>query len=168
MTPFCLRVAVAGSIRRQKSEVKDVEIVAIPRLGAPKDLFGDEPRNLLYEWAQQMEQDQRIYWIKPGTEEVIRWRIKEDGKYWRGWLVKAEIKLDLFLTTTNTWGNTYLIRTGPAEFSARIVGKEAQRTGHSFRDGKLFNDLNQEVNCQEEADVFEALGISWIEPQARR
>lgn len=167
MQPFCQRVAIAGSIRRQKPEVKDIEIVAIPKFGAPKDLFGEEHRNLLFDWAHQIEREDKIHWIKPGTDEVIRWHVKEDGKYWRGWLVKAEIKLDLFLTTSDTWGITYLIRTGSAEFNARIVGLEAQRMKHSFRDGKLFNAHNREINCPEEIDVFNALGLTWIGPSER-
>lgn len=168
MQPYCQRVAFAGSIRRQKPEVKDIEIVAIPNFGDPKDLFGDERRNLLFDWAQQVERDDRIHWIKPGTDEVIRWHVKEDGKYWRGWLVKAEIKLDLFLTTPDTWGITYLIRTGSADFNARVFGKEAQRFGHSFRDGKLFDKFNRELKCPEEIDVFRHLGILWKEPQDRQ
>jgi DNA polymerase/3'-5' exonuclease PolX len=167
MLPYCERVAIGGSIRRQKAEVKDIEIVAIPKFGEPVDLFGDQNRNLLFDWAHQIEREDRIHWIKPGTDEVIRWRVKEDGKYWRGWVVKAEIKLDLFLTTPDTWGLTYLIRTGSADFNARVFGQEARRTGHSFRDGKLFDQFNQEVRCPEEIDIFNALGMVWLEPQDR-
>lgn len=32
---------VAGSIRREKPEVKDIEICALPRITEEKDLFGD-------------------------------------------------------------------------------------------------------------------------------
>lgn len=168
MLPFCQRVAIAGSIRRCKPEVKDIEIVAIPEYGKPKDLFGIELDNLLYGWALQIEREDRIHWIKPNTDEVIRWQVKEQGKYWRGWLVKAQIKLDLFLTTPNTWGITYLVRTGSAEFNARVFGLEARKAQHHFRDGKLFNEVNQEVKCPEEIDVFNALGLAWIEPQDRQ
>jgi len=167
MQPYCERVAIAGSIRRQKPEVKDIEIVAIPKLGDPKDLFGTEFENLLYGWAGEMEREQRIQWIKPGTSEIIPWRIQEQGRYWRGWLVKAGIKLDLFLTTSETWGVTFLIRTGSAEFSQRIVGKECWRTGYRFDDGKLFDPFGQVVSTPEEIDVFATLGVEWIEPEAR-
>ena len=51
----CTRIAVAGSIRRRKPEVKDIEIVAVPEYGigwlpsVANDLFGDaEPENLLH------------------------------------------------------------------------------------------------------------------------
>ena len=39
--PFCLRAEIAGSIRREKPEVKDVEICAVPR-----DLW--ELKNIMY------------------------------------------------------------------------------------------------------------------------
>lgn len=167
MQPYCQRAAIAGSIRRQKTEVKDIEIVAIPKFGQAKDLFAQELENLLYGWALQIEAENRIHWIKPGVAELVRWPIKEDGKYWRGLLVKAGIKLDLFLTTPETWGVTFLIRTGSAEFSQRMVGKECWRTGYKFQEGKLFDPNGQFVATPEEQDVFNALGVEWIEPEAR-
>lgn len=167
MQPYCQRVAVAGSIRRQKPEVKDIEIVAVPKLGQPKELFGVEFENELFKWAKQIEGESRIQWIKPGTSEIMPWPIKEQGRYWRGWLVNAEIKLDLFLATPETWGVIYLIRTGSAEFSQRMVGKECWRTGYRFAEGKLCNSHGQFVPTPEERDVFNALGVEWIEPELR-
>lgn len=101
MRDACTRVEIAGSIRRCKPECRDIEIVAIPKLGEPIDLLGEERENLLYRWAKQVEAESRIWWIKPGVEitradQVVRWPLDPHGKYWRGWLVKAEIKLDLF------------------------------------------------------------------------
>lgn len=167
MQPYCQRVAIAGSIRRQKSEVKDIEIVAVPKLGQTKDLFGSEYENELFKWARQIEAEGRILWIKPGTDEIIPWPIQEQGRYWRGYLVKAEIKLDLFLATSETWGVIYLIRTGSAEFSQRMVGKECWRTGYKFAKGKLFDSSGQFVPTPEERDIFHALGVDWLEPEAR-
>lgn len=167
MRPFAERAEIAGSIRRRKAEVKDIEIVAIPRFGQARDLFGLDPENLLFNWAQQIEREDRIHWIKPGTSEIIRWPLKEQGRYWRGLLVKAEIKLDLFLTTKETWGATYLIRTGSSEFNVRIVGEIARQTGHQFTDGKLLDRNWQPVSTPEEMDVFRALGIPYVEPENR-
>lgn len=167
MSPFCQRVAIAGSIRRQKPEVKDIEIVAVPRLGQAQDLFNTKLENELFKWALQIQTEGRIQWIKPGTPEIIPWRIQEQGKYWRGWLTKAGMKLDLFLATPETWGVIYLIRTGSAAFSQRMVGKECWRTGYRFGDGKLLDPSGQFVPTPEEQDVFNALGVDWIEPEAR-
>lgn len=168
MRPFAERAEIAGSIRRQKEEVKDIEIVAIPAHGLPLDLFGEEPANLLYDWAQQMEQEGRIKWIKPGTHEIIPWPLNPAGKYWRGLLIKAQIKLDLFLTKKETWGATYLIRTGSSEFSYRIVSEIAHKAGLQFAEGKLYDKNYAVIATPEENDVFRALGIAYIEPKDRK
>jgi DNA polymerase/3'-5' exonuclease PolX len=41
LRPACERIEVAGSVRRGKSEVSDVELVAIPRFGEQLNLFGE-------------------------------------------------------------------------------------------------------------------------------
>ena len=46
LAPFCARIQVAGSVRRHKAVVGDIEIVAIPRY-APTGFFGDCTANLL-------------------------------------------------------------------------------------------------------------------------
>ena len=168
MNPFIERAEIAGSIRRKKAECRDIEIVAIPRLGQPKDLFGLEPENLLYKWAMQMEREERIHWIKPGTDQIIRWPLQEQGKYWRGLLVKSGIKLDLFLTTKESWGVIYLIRTGSSDFSFRCVSKYAMESGHNFHNGHLFDSNGRIVPTPEEEDVFRALGLDYIAPEDRK
>lgn len=171
MREYCDRVEIAGSIRRRKPECGDIEIVAIPKQGEPTDLFQTQRENLLYRWAQQVEAENRIWWIKPGIEvtradQVVRWPLDQHGKYWRGWLVKAEIKLDLFLTTPETWGATYLIRTGPAEYSQRIVTE--CRPNHYFGEGKFFDRNGQFVPTPEEQSVYDALSLPFVKPEERR
>jgi DNA polymerase/3'-5' exonuclease PolX len=39
LRPYCERIEIAGSLRREKPMVGDIEIVAIPR--RPVDLFGE-------------------------------------------------------------------------------------------------------------------------------
>src|SRR5437763_11180363 len=48
LAPSCARIQVAGSVRRRKELVGDIEIVAVPR-HAPAGLFGDCTANLLWE-----------------------------------------------------------------------------------------------------------------------
>ena len=38
--PFCERIEVAGSIRRRRPEVNDVDIVVIPKVTEQRDLLG--------------------------------------------------------------------------------------------------------------------------------
>lgn len=168
MTPFCERVQVAGSIRRHKPEVKDIEICAIPTLGEPSDLLGEQRENLLYQWAQRMEAENRIHWIKPGTDEVIRWQINPDGKYWRGWCVQAQVKLDLFLANQANFGAILLIRTGPAEYSRKIVTVARYQCGMAFEGGYLTDEAGERVSTPEEVDVYRALNIPFVKPEDRK
>src|SRR5437879_3251534 len=77
ITPLCERCEIAGSIRRQKAEVGDIEIVAVPRwieVPDPDDLFGAKQRiNQLW---MMMSFKVDVVWIKPGTDELVRWPIK--------------------------------------------------------------------------------------------
>lgn len=42
LLPFCERAEIAGSVRRLKPEVKDIEIVVIPKMRKVLDMFGSE------------------------------------------------------------------------------------------------------------------------------
>jgi DNA polymerase/3'-5' exonuclease PolX len=164
ITPYCVRCEIAGSIRRQKAEVKDIEIVAIPKIEMvpdPTSLFAEPiPVNRLYEWALSA----CLLWIKPGVDEVVPWTIKPDGKYWRG-LVASNTKLDLFLATPENWGIILAIRTGSAEFTTALV-THARHVGMACTEGYLTQD-GQRINTPEEEDVFRLLRLENTSPVDR-
>lgn len=202
MRPFCERAEIAGSIRREKSEVKDIELVVIPRhdtqlpaqfasdkvlaaagIGpddAVVDRTGEEqslfaallpPKvyNWLYLWAQTQC---LVEWIKPGTPEIVPWKISPDGKYWRGITEAVEgeelIKLDCFIANRDNWGSIMTIRTGSAQFSNALLAFIKNRTQYRHRDGFLFDETNgNRVPLPEERDLFELVGLDWIEPSER-
>lgn len=191
MRPFCERVEIAGSIRRKKPSVKDIEIVAIPKwetqpcVGDLFSVLASEQVNLLYNWAQVIPNSiwpdvepggirpngvPKVQWIKPGTQEIIPWAVKPDGSYWRGYLPDHAVKLDLFLTTPDKWASILLIRTGSAQFSEGIV-TYARRVGFRFHEGRLYRGMDLDsaevVPVSEEADVFAALGLRYVDPAQR-
>lgn len=167
----CIQAEVAGSIRRRKSEVKDIECVVIPRWydGPPTDMFSKEreKRNSLYEY---MREHSRIQWIKPGTPDIVPWTIKPDGKYWRG-LVDGKIKLDLFLTTPENFGIIFLIRTGPSEFSHKFVTRKCQGgwlpNDYKVEDGHLKRLTGEIIPSPDEETVFRLAGMKYIAPEDR-
>ena len=170
ISPFCHRCEIAGSIRREKPEVKDIEIVAIPKWEPRPDtanLFGEDvDTNLLHIWA--LSGDCPVRWIKPGTAEIVDWRPKPDGRYWRGLI--GGIKLDLFITDPMRWGTTMLIRTGSADFS-HAVASHALHQGYKFHEGGLWRTVGgvplTQIETADELDVFRELGMRWIEPPCR-
>src|SRR3989304_4969145 len=72
LMPLCQRVEIAGSIRRRKSQVGDIEIVCVPRMTG--GLFGDQPVYI------------------PPLGQVVK-----DGDRYKQYILGEGIKLDLFL-----------------------------------------------------------------------
>lgn len=172
MVDWCEKLVIAGSIRRKKAEVKDIELVAIPKweYGGPLDMFSEkhEEINVLHDYLQDSA---RIQWIKPGVPDVIPWPIKPEGKYWRG-IVDGKIKLDLFLTTPEQFGLIFLIRTGPAEFSHRFVMKKYQGgslpNDYRVEDGHLKKLTGEIIPTPDEETVFRIAGMTFIPPEERK
>jgi DNA polymerase/3'-5' exonuclease PolX len=173
MTPFCSRVEIAGSVRRGCQVVGDIEICAVPLweegerpAGTLFDLGGGVPRvNLLHVWATAAGVHD-LRWIKPGTSEVVSWEPKPEGKYWRA-LVGGEIKLDLFLTTKEQWGLIHLIRTGSAEFSQGVMTYAKYHTRFHVEGGALRDRRGQKLETRSEREVFDLLGLDYVEPRDR-
>ena len=138
LEPFCKRIQIAGSIRREKEEIKDIEIVCT--------------LDNLNEFSEMVNR-----WKKIKGEPI--------GKYTQRELPEG-IKLDLFMSQVENWGNILLIRTGNWQFSKYIVGTKAKQAGLIQKDGFLWRG-DEKINCLEEKDVFDLLKIDYIEPKDR-
>ena len=169
------RIEIAGSIRRGKPEVKDIEIVVIPRfeqragtgqigLGAPLPTVRV---NLLSERVEALGSG-LVQPIKPGTHEVIPWHLADDGAYWRIWLPADEVKVDVFLCNPETWGLNYLIRTGSADFSRAVLMRWKAISGGGRSDGlRLTWPDGRHEPAPEETDVFRVCRMEWVIPSRR-
>ena len=158
LAPRCQRIEIAGSIRREKPDIGDVEIVAIP---LPKiDLFGTPVggETLLDPLLDRLCGDGRLAKIKRG-EKYAQFRI-----------VKAGINLDLFLASPATWACIFVIRTGSAQFTHRLVTQKSKGglcpDDCRFSEGRLWRG-GKPVELAEEVDLFRELGLAWIEPRER-
>lgn len=178
MQPFCRQIQIAGSVRREVPDVKDLELVAVP-LWEDRALEGvlfDFPNkvNLLHEALTNLgSQAIKIEWIKPGTSVIEPWPIKPDGKYWRGLVAGADgngpletIKLDLFLAREENFGVIYTIRTGSADFSRELVTYARDKTDYRVEGGEL-KYKGQTVSCPDEETLFQSLNLRWVDPRAR-
>ncbi len=182
MSPHCEldTVAIVGSIRREKPEVKDLEIIASPITQSQPSLLEDTPARVrsdaLLQWAMREKTQNVITWVKAGRGTLEKGglepveRLDVDGKYWRG-KVCAEgsepVMLDLFLPVPQGYWPQFVIRTGSADFSEALV-THAKRIGYRFAGGLLYDRAGLVVECKREGDVFEALGLAWVEPKDRR
>ena len=75
---------------------------------------------------------------------------------------------EMKLETAKEIANDFLklIRTGDWEFSKWIMGTKTREVGLRQREGYLWRG-NERLSCPEEEDVFELLGMNFIEPKDR-
>jgi len=145
LSPHCERVEIAGSIRRKKPEVKDIEIVAIPKLPYSIGMFESGIATVVNRWEK----------VKGELPCKYTQRILPDG-----------IKLDLFFADEKNWGLIYAIRTGSAEYSHKVLAVGWVKQGYKSVNGYLMlGDTRIEV--PEEKDLFEIIGINYINPELR-
>jgi hypothetical protein len=160
LRPVCDAIVVAGSVRREKSFVKDIEIVArvadirfTPEFGKPAaSAFEAKIAELL---------DQRL----------LAAAGKNGPLYKKFRMPSYGIAVDLFLTRADNWGNILAIRTGDADFSKLLVTHRykgglmpdglVERGGylHEIRD--VYGQTDK-LACPDEETFFRALGIERV------
>lgn len=144
LAPHCIKIEIAGSIRRKKEEVKDIEIVAIPK-AYQTGLFEDGIASVVNKWQK----------IKGELPCKYTQRMLPEG-----------IKLDLFFAEHGNWGLIYAIRTGSAEYSHKVLATEWVKRGYKGENGYLTVNGNQ-ILIPEEKDLFTRLGLPYVEPENR-
>lgn len=158
--PSASRVEVAGSIRRLKPQVKDVEIVAIVH-----------DYDMLYRDLLNVGR-----FIKPSVPDVVDWQFKPGAKYVR-MLLHEGVKLDLFIASPENWGPLYMMRTGGATgpdgnaFNGFVPGMFS-RWKKLSDGGKMEGCMparpdGTQVLCPEEQDFFDLLGMNFVPPEER-
>lgn len=157
LAPFCTRIEIAGSIRRRKPEVGDIEIVAIPLQSfvCNLDLFGHE---------DQIVHDRRFSAAVRDLGRIVKGDI-DRGRYIQIQLPDG-IAVDLFIARPDNWGLILAIRTGSAEYSHRVLACGWVRAGYHSLGGMLCT-IGHKVPVLEERDLFELIGVKWVEPQMR-
>lgn len=154
LSPFCVRVEVAGSIRRKAAEVGDIEIVCIPKY--EKDMFGDETN------VSRLE---GIDWSIYGT-------VIANGPRMKKIFLRQGIQLDLFIVMPPAqFGYIFLLRTGPADYSHRIVTPRNKRgllPSHLVCDEGAIWSHGDICPTPEESDVFRLLSLPYVEPWDRK
>ena len=161
LLPYCERVEIAGSVRRKKTEVHDIEIVVVPLIVETVDLFG----------SKIVEMDM--------LEQVIEARLqagdftlKKNGPRFKQLELPGGITVDLFIGRPPAqWGVIFALRTGPANFSHWLVTNK--RHGGALpgylkvKDGALWH-ADHVVETPEEEDFFQAIGVEMVRPEERK
>ncbi len=151
----CEKVVIAGSIRRQKPDVGDIELLCISKYGTGVDMLDAKIKTLiqldvldyrLNKWGS------RVY--GPKNKLLVH---KESG-----------IGVDIFSTTAECWPVALVVRTGGKISNMEIATRALARGMRFHAYGRGFTRADgSELICQSEADVFRAVGLAYREPWER-
>jgi len=138
LSPYCHKIEVAGSMRRKKAWVNDIDFVLIP----------SDPWNLHHE-IMGMGQ------VRQKGEKNMR-------------VMAGSVQLDFYFASPETWATLLLIRTGSAENNIRLCSRAKERGWHLAASGDgLFNAEGRRIAGDTDLSIYNALGLPWQRPEER-
>lgn len=186
----CVRIEMAGSLRRERPEVGDIELVAIPAI---EDMVDTGPADLFGQSEKKAYKVNRLWaaldgFFEPQSGRLARGTYIRKGDKYRSfsWPTRSDarsnapaIQVDLFTATKDTWGNQFLIRTGSADFSHYVM----QRLNHhnyTSWEGAIYRSqlgivdnkwrhvpIGDYIPTPTEQHVFDLAGIQFRQPHQR-
>jgi len=167
LKPITERLIVAGSLRRRKAEVGDIEVLYIPRVIQAQDPNELLPKlvtvNLVDEWLKVV--------LAAGV--LVKRQTKTGAEPWgaKNKLavhVNSGIPVDFFSATDANWFNYLVCRTGSADNNLAICNAAMAKGWKWNPYGVGFtNDRGEIVPVTSEREVFEFVGLPYKEPWER-
>ena len=157
LSPWCDEIEIAGSLRRKKPTIGDIEIVCIPK--RQMNLFGEPDASLLDMHLYSLLSDGRLL------------QGDKNGDNYKNFYIPAlpELKLDLFITNPECWPVIFAIRTGSANFSRRLVTQKNKGgllpSEYNVSKGRVW-DRGIPLDLSSERNFLELCG-GWVEPEER-
>lgn len=163
LKPSCDRIEIAGSIRRRKPTVNDIDIVCIVKQTiAPYLGFNLSENVSSFNIALKS-----LGKVKLNGPKIIRVAMG----------FSRHIDLDLYIATPESWATLLLIRTGSVEHNIRLCMRAKNMGMKLHADGsglfKLVGDVpgallsEERIAGESEESIFEALGLSYEPPERR-
>lgn len=150
LQPWCDRIEIVGSIRRGRPQVNDIDFVI-----RPKDKNAEGVK------ARCLRKSPQV--LINGVQNFV-------------FLVGHNVQIDIFFARPTVrelfgrqpgnWGSLMVCRTGSKEFNIWMASQAKMQGLHwdpyqgVERDGVM-------LPCEEEADVFKAIGVEWVNPERR-
>ena len=165
----CIRIAIAGSIRRQRPDPADIELLCVPKpcneilytdaldeavMGAPLDMRPNVKGRFTYGPLNKLMVVKGRFTYGPLNKLMVH---RASG-----------IPVDIFSTSVGNWGMSLMVRTGPKEWNVRFMARLLAQgmKGHAY--GGITSATGQEIECPDEGTVFRALGWPYTPPEQRK
>jgi DNA polymerase/3'-5' exonuclease PolX len=159
--PSCERIEIVGSLRRRRSHVNDVDIIAIPAFstGEAQTLFGVP--------VQQNLLDIRLSDLCARNGFTLQTngpKIKRLLKHGNG----ASVPIDIYLANESTWWTLKLIRTGSRSHNIELARRAIRKHMVLKADGTgLLTAGGNIILIDSEEAIFHHLGLPFREPEER-
>ena len=139
LEPYCDEIEIAGSIRRQKPIVNDIDLVLIAR--------------------DRWNLDAAL--MRMGKYKMKGMKIAR--------VEMDSIPLDIYFADEATWATLLLIRTGSKENNIRLCRWAKGIGWHLAASGDgLFNETGERIAGDTEISIYNALGLPFQRPEERR
>ena len=163
LSPVTSRLIVAGSLRRGKTEVGDVEILYVPKFETrTEDMFSTRRVDIAGECLDAMLTRGDIS-KRPSVRGTFAW-----GAQNKLALHRSGVPVDFFATTEEKWWVSLVIRTGGLAMNMELT-TGAQRLGRSlnaYGSGVTCSD-GTVIQATSEEHVFELCGVKYRPPEVR-
>jgi len=142
LRPDCQKIEVAGSIRRRRPWVHDIDIVVIP-----KDYWN------FYQHLRGLGT------LTMSGQKIMRATVPS---------LAGPVQVDCYVATAENWATLLLIKTGSAQSNIRLASRAKARGWHLAASGDgLFNEKGERIAGDSELSIFNALGLPYKEPWER-
>jgi len=169
----CDRVEIVGDIRRQKPEVRDINLLCIPTEGKPIPLVYCDLVDLISDPLPEFDDVDTIG--QEVTELMLQGVLgfRPTGRRAYGpkkkFMVHAPsgMGVDILSTDAQCWAVALVVTTG-GDMTNKRIASAARRKGWRFRtseDG--FDTADIHITCSTEIEVFEAVGLPYLPPEQR-
>jgi len=138
LLPHCERIEIAGSLRRRRPVVHDIDLVVQPREASALAL------SMALGFAQVVSQGPKI------------WQLEVQG-----------ISVDVYLAGPEQFATLLLIRTGSAQHNVMLASLARAKGLHLKASGDGLFRGEERVAWRSEEEIFEALGLQYVQPEAR-
>ena len=147
----CDQVVIAGSVRRRRLEVGDIEIVALP-----KDARALNAR------LDKLVIDRVISRAAYGKELSHRW-----GEKYRGFTYEG-VRVEVFTADVDNWGYILWLRTGPGDANQYVMMMCSQKDApYRAKNGYWWHD-GRKLHVANETEMFRLLGMNVVPPPLRK
>lgn len=173
LLPFCEKIEIAGSLRRHRAHVGDIELLFVPKLVPPPQdllpgLIDKKPISFCNATNEAIEQLLSV--------GVIQKRKNSKGSFIWGEQNKlavhvgSQIPVDFFSTTPKNWFVSLVIRTGGKQTNIALA-MAARKSGLKLNPyGEGYTDLKtgRVLSCNCESEVFSFVGLPYRRPEHRQ